>query len=291
MAGVSPDAEVPEWSGERVERWLRQAAGLERQLEPVSEVLLAAAALRPGERVLDVGCGTGPTTRQAASAVGADGSVTGLDVSADMVAAARAATGDADGPVRWVVADVEAWDPDQQRWDVVLSRFGVMFFDDPPTAFARLAEATAPDGRLAVAVWARRDASALFEVPLAAALAVLRAAGVEAEEPPVDGGPFSLGDREQVTDLLVTTGWGDVGWHPHVLPLPFAGGRPPEGAAEAALDFGPTRLVTIDVEGAVRDDVRAGIATAFTDHLDDTGHVVLDGTVIVITARRGPVGT
>lgn len=119
------------WDPERVASWLRRAEGLERQLAPVSAVLFAAADLQPGERVLDVGCGSGPTTREAAAVVGTSGRVTGIDVSADMIEAARAASSPS---IEWIVADVATWEPPPTVWNVVISRFGVMFFDDPPAA-------------------------------------------------------------------------------------------------------------------------------------------------------------
>ena len=106
MAEHAPEPAGDEWEGERVARWIRQSEGLERQLEPVSDVLFAAARLQPGERVLDVGCGTGPTTRRAAAAVGPDGAVTGLDVAAPMLAhAASLPVPPGSAPIEWVETD------------------------------------------------------------------------------------------------------------------------------------------------------------------------------------------
>ena len=266
------------WTPERVARWLRQAEGIERQLAPVSEVLFAAAALQPGERVLDVGCGAGPTTRDAADAVGPSGRVTGLDISADMVEAARSV-----GPdwLDWIVADVVTWDPPAAAWDVVLSRFGVMFFADPAAAFAALARATAPGGRLAVATWAHRTANEIFEVPLHAALTV-----VDGPPPEPDEGPFSLHDADAIAALLGGAGWADVTTVAHDLALSFAGGVTPEDAARAAVDLGPTRVVLDGVDDPTRERAIGAVTAALQEHLDPDGLVVLGGRVLVTTARR-----
>jgi SAM-dependent methyltransferase len=275
------------WAGERVARWLMWAAGLERQLAPVADALFAAAALRPGERVLDVGCGTGSTTRRAAGEVGPNGRVVGLDVSAEMLAAA-AAEPERDGaaPLEWVAADVVTWQPDGRAFDVVLSRFGVMFFSDPAAAFTRMSTATRPGGRLAMAVWARRDESELFAVPLHAALGELSRRGVPVQAPPADDGPFSLHDPATVTALLTAAGWSHVQCTPHRLVLPFGGGLDPASAAVAALDLGPTRLVAAQLDADDRAAVTTAIVTTLTRYLGAGGHVHLGARILLVTAIR-----
>ncbi len=299
-ARVMDEARSKTWSGDQVERWLRQAAGLERQLAPVSEHLLAAARLSPGESVLDVGCGTGPTTYAAAQAVGPTGRVCGLDVSGEMLVAAAGAAmshpgAGAPAPIDWVEADAVTWEPEVARYDAVISRFGVMFFSDPPAAFSHLAQATRDGGRLALAVWQRRDNSALFSVSLHAALDVLRSRGIRSSEAGVDldnfvatddEGPFSLHDPVAVRSLLDRAGWSDIAIKHHVLALPFAGGAPPAAAAKAALDFGPTRLLMSGVDDDVVRAAEGAISEAFADHINDEGYVMLSGAINLVTATR-----
>ena len=288
-----------EWSGDRVARWLRQAPGLERQLAPVSEVLFDAARLRPGESVLDVGCGTGPTTFVAARAVGPTGRVCGLDVSGEMIRAARDTAagrgGGATATVDWVEADAVTWAPEAAQHDVVLSRFGVMFFSDPLAAFTNLARATRVGGRLAFACWRRRDESELFALPLHATLDVLRSRGIRSTAEGVDlddfvaldgDGPFSLHDPVATTTLLERAGWSDVVVEPHVLTLPFAGAVSPAAAAEAAVDFGPTRLVLGGMDEEVVRAAEEALRQAFEDHVDGGGDVMLSGAINIVTATR-----
>jgi len=273
------------WTGDRASRWVAMADDLEVQLAPVSDLLLAAAELAPGDRVLDVGCGTGPTTRRAAELVAPHGRVVGADVSDEMIAAAAARSGDDGAPIEWVVADAATWRP-EDPFDVVISRFGVMFFDDPPAAFANLARATAPGGRLCVAVWSRRVDSEMFDLPLTVAMATLADAGIEADLPPDGYGPFSLADPDAVVSTLEAAGWRDAVWTPHRVRLLIGGGQDPAAAAASSMQLGPTRVATADLEPAALESVQRAIAACYSDHLDETGDVVLGATVGIVTASR-----
>lgn len=276
------------WEGERARRWLGHAAAIDRQLAPVTQLLFDGAQLAAGERVLDVGCGSGPTTRRAAGLVGPDGWVGGIDVSADMLAAAEeAGAGDPTNErIDWIAADVGSWAPTIEPVDAVISRFGVMFFDDPVTAFANLAAACRPGGRLCAMVWDRRDRSALFEVPLAATVGVLAAHGLPIEPPPVDEAAFSLHEPAVVTALLTAAGWSDAEAVVHPVQLPAGGGVGPEAAADVLIDVGPSRALTEGVGASVRAEVVEAIAAALAGHLDGDGHVVLAGSVLRVQARR-----
>jgi SAM-dependent methyltransferase len=260
---------------------------VEGQLAPVTDLLFAAAELATGESVLDVGCGTGPTTRQAAQLVGPTGSVTGVDISPEMLDAARRRTtrNGEKAPIEWVESDVVAWDAGEARFDVVISRFGVMFFADPHAAFARLARATVGGGRLRAAVWAHRPYVQLFDLPLTIALEDLRRAGVTVEPPPPDDGPFSLGDAAHVERLLAGAGWSDVSWQPHEMKFRLGGGAGPVDAATISLEFGPARVVLEGVDERARRSVAEAVASAFEQHLED-GEVVLGGRLAIISARR-----
>ena len=270
-------APADEWSGARAARWVSMADDLDLQLAPVSEALFAAAALQPGEVVVDVGCGTGSTTRRAAELVGPTGSVVGVDVAPEMIEAAASRSSSAE----WVCADASTWQPADLQADVLLSRYGLMFFADPPAAFANLARMTAPGGRLCTAVWAHRPKSPFFQLPLDVALSV-----VDAAVPSADAGPFSLGDPATVRTLLTGAGWRDVEWTPAPVRLLVGGGLDPDAAAGMSMDFGPTNAVTGDLDPERREAVRAAIADAYRDHLDEHGQVVLDGLVGIVTARR-----
>lgn len=276
-----------QWDEARVARWLSMSEGLDRQMAPITEALFGAAALQPGERVLDVGCGHGPTTRRAATEVGPAGSVTGIDIAGPMLHAAAGVESTAgSSPIEWVEADVCTWAAPAPVFDVVMSRFGVMFFSDPVAAFANLAAAVRPGGRLAVATWAHRHRSELFQVPLAAVVPALEAEGITPEALPVDDGAFSLGTPEAVRAVLEPAGWEDVAVEEKEVRLLVGGGASPFVAAVGSLNLGPARVLTSELSEEVRERVAEEVAESLADHVDEHGNVVLGGTILVTTAGR-----
>ena len=128
------------WNGDGGRRWVATADRRDEVLGPVADALLAAAIPAEGDRVLDVGCGCGVTTLLAGRAVGATGAATGIDLSEPMLDVARAGADDARN-VRFLQADAQTHMFDAAAFDLVISRFGSMFFDDPVRAFANLADA------------------------------------------------------------------------------------------------------------------------------------------------------
>ncbi|GAA3710678.1 class I SAM-dependent methyltransferase [Microlunatus aurantiacus] len=281
------DDETPQPTGwhdaERVERWIAGARQREAQMSPVSAELFATADLQPGEVVLDVGCGTGPTTEQAARAVGPTGQVTGTDIAPAMVAAARA--GSSVGGPTWLVADAQSHDFGAGRFDVVLSRFGVMFFPDPVAAFANLARATRPGGRLAAAVWQTRDRVPLFDLPYETAATVLDRLGLAYEPVAIDDNQCSLGSHDRVVAVLEPAGWQDIETHPTERSLEVGGAASPADAAAGALDVGPIRGLLDGRPADVRDRVQVALTTVFEEYADG-GRVVLPGGYQIVTARR-----
>ena len=182
MSDTSPNRDqAARWNSDSGEAWVEMQALLDQVLEPFERLVVETACPVEGGQVLDIGCGCGATTLAMARRLGPDGHCVGLDISRPMVAAARVrATAEGVANATFVEGDAQTMVLDRGRYDAVVSRFGVMFFDDPEGALTNLAHLTAPGGRLCVAVWAPRPASALFELPLATALEVLAGRGIEA---------------------------------------------------------------------------------------------------------------
>src|SRR5581483_10322805 len=195
------------WDGPDGEYWVAHQARFDRSIQPHHARLMAAAAIAPGERVLDIGCGNGLTSRDAARAAGPEGSVLGADLSGPMLARAEVLAKDEGlANIRYEQADAQVHPFEPGAFDVVISRFGVMFFADPVAAFTNLARAVRPGGRLAMAVWAAL-ADNEWITALRAALAVGRDLPVP---PPGVPSPFGLADTAFATDVLTRAGFTDA---------------------------------------------------------------------------------
>lgn len=272
------------WDEVTSQRWLAQLDVREATVAPVLEALLHAADLRPDERVLDVGCGAGPTTLAAAARVGASGTVTGADISPAMIEAAR--TRSPDAQVDWLVADAEQHPFPVGSYDVVISRFGVMFFADPLRAFSNLAAACRAGGRLVVAVWPVRDRSDFFSRPLEVLIKTGERLGRPLPLPPTDGGPFSLGDPDRLSRLLTDAGWRDVTVEIDQRLLYLSGpGASDEQAVDYVLDLGPARLALADQPAELVQAARTDLQRALRDWRDDVG-VGLPAGFLIVSARR-----
>jgi SAM-dependent methyltransferase len=195
------------WNGPSGENWIRFEEHHDRGLRRWGEAVLAAAAPAAGERVLDVGCGTGWMTRTAARAVG-DGHALGVDISELLVARATAKAEDEGvANVAFTVADAQDHRFEPESVDLAISRFGVMFFADAVAAFANVARALAPGGRLAFACWQELRHNHWILVPFGA-----MAAEVGPPEPPAPDapGPWSLADPDRVRSVLGAAGFVEV---------------------------------------------------------------------------------
>ena len=273
-----------EWAGDRSRLWAAKADRLEVQIEPISDLLFAAAQPVAGERVLDVGCGRGATTRRAAEAVGPSGEVVGLDVSATLIEEAGRIAAE-DLGIRWMLADAQRAELPPARFDLVLSRFGVMFFDDPRLAFANLLAATAPGGRLCVAVWQTRDRSEILQRPLDVAAEIAGRHGFPLEFPPPDGGPFSFGEPATMTGVLTDAGWSEVRFDAHELDLYAGGPGSVADAVDLALAVGALQLALAKAPAEVVDAVREGLVADHAPAHDGVG-VKLTAAVAIVTGIR-----
>jgi len=195
----------------RVRLWLEIREPLERQLEPLGEVVMATLQPLPGERVLDIGCGIGGTPLALSRAVGPTGRVVGADL---LQAAIDVARRDPDLPenVTFLCGDVQSYPFDGSSFDAAFSRFGVMFFTDPVVAFNNVRRALRPGGKLGFVCWRGLDENELDGLPLRAASPFLPAPLVAGT---VSSGWFSFSDPETIREILTRANFTDVKIVPH----------------------------------------------------------------------------
>jgi SAM-dependent methyltransferase len=248
------------WNGPGGRHWTERQEMQDGVLAPVSEVLLGRAAIAVGERVVDIGCGCGATSLEAAKAVGPGGEVLGVDVSTPMLARARERTPQG-APVAFIEADATVYPFAPGRADLLLSRFGVMFFAEPALSFANTRKALRPGGRLAFACWREPRLNPWLMLPLQEAY---KYAPRLPELGPEDPGPFSFASEERVRRVLGGAGFSSIAMHPADLFLDVAVGRGLDAAVKGALEIGPASRALEDqlpkVRDAAADSIRAALA-------------------------------
>lgn len=267
------------WDGEEGEEWAADARHYEATGQAYTRRLLAAAAIASGERVLDVGCGNGGSTRLAARAA-APGAVTGIDLSGPMLEVARDRSKEEGiDNVDFVKGDVQVHPFAPSTFDVAISSFGAMFFEDPVAAFANVGRALRPGGRLAFHAWqelARNE----WLVAIRGALA----AGRDLPAPPTGApGPFGLADPETSRALFEAAGFTDVSFEAVEEPLTWGDDADDAFAFLSRLSI--VRWLSSGLDEATSEQVRDNLRRLVEDHAGPNG-VTMAGAAWLITATR-----
>jgi SAM-dependent methyltransferase len=269
------------WNEQAGPKWVAMQRQLDAELESLGAAVIDALDLRAGERVLDVGCGAGATALALAARV-APGEVVGVDISEPLLALARErAAGVAD--LRFERADAQTATFAGPPFDVVFSRFGVMFFADPVAAFVNLRAALRPGGRLGFVCWRAMEDNGWFTVPLAAALPHLP--GPPEMPPPGAPGPFAFADGERTRELLERAGFVDVEVTPLDRELPM-GADGLDESVELVLQIGPVARALATAADDLRRTVRGAVREALARHEGPRG-VTLPAAAWLVRARRG----
>ena len=269
------------WNGDRGTRWVANADLRDQVLAPVADALLAAAGVVPGLRVLDVGCGCGATTLAVGERVTGTGSALGVDLSGPMLdlARQRAAAGGASN-VAFRHGDAQSDPLEPGSVELVISRFGTMFFSDPVAAFRNIATGLSDGGRLCMATWQPLAANDWLVVPGAALLR-------HGEPPPSEPGApgmFAQSDPRVIAAVLSQSGFSDVRCEP--VEVTFTLGRTVEAALDYLADSGPGRALINSIPlGPKLDVAMSETRIALEPHVDASG-VRLGGGIWITTATR-----
>jgi SAM-dependent methyltransferase len=244
------------WNGEGGKRWIAANERVERAMVPISELLFAWAGVQRGERVVDIGCGLGRTTVELSRQSGVE--AFGLDISEPMIERARAMSG-----ARFELGDASEY-AFGERFDLMFSRFGVMFFADPAAAFRHLRTGAR---RLAFVCWQPFAQNPWAFDPFMAARPLL-----PPQEPqdPTAPGPFAFGDRERLRGILEGAGWREVAIEPRVTTMHLGDTLP--DAVDEAMTVGPLARAANGLPDDTRGKIRELLASALRVH--ETPHGV-----------------
>jgi len=269
------------WNGADGEFWVSQQERMDRTLAPVLEPLLAFAAPAPGEAVIDVGCGCGATTIELARRVRPSGRVTALDISEPMLGRARERLREY-ADVRCVLGDAAELPLEDLRANLIVSRFGVMFFGDPVAAFRNLRSGVTAGGRLRFACWRPIKENPWFQIPLHAAYEHVPRLPTPA---PGEPGPFSLADPGRVMQVLTEAGFTTPTLDPLDVHFDLAAGGTLDDAALHATETGPAKRALAGHPEDVRAAAIESIRRALRPYASAEG-VKLAGAVWLVAAQR-----
>jgi SAM-dependent methyltransferase len=250
---MADNAEQKEfWNGRTGQKWAAESDKMDRNMSDIGVAALAFAAAREGERVIDIGCGAGATSLKLGEAVGANGSVTGVDISAPLLAIARERNKTKNVSFEEADASEKRFD---QPFDLAFSRFGVMFFDDPVSAFKNIHGNLKKGGRLAFVCWRTGPENEWAFAPLTAARPFIPP---QSPPDPTAPGPFAFADQARVKGILEQAGFRDV-IHTK-LDTTMRLGNDIDAALEQAMGIGPlARIVNEMTDEGAKAKVRAAV--------------------------------
>ncbi|NBD08325.1 MULTISPECIES: class I SAM-dependent methyltransferase [Corallococcus] len=270
-----------DWTAERGAKWQAQLDGMEAMLAPVDEPLIQALRLDAPRRIADVGCGGGRTTLELLRRAPAGSVVHGFDISQPLIETARARAQREELPAHFTRADVATTPLSGAAYERLTSRFGVMFFDDPPAAFHNLASWLAPGGRFAFAVWGRPADNPWVTTVREAVAEVVELPAPDPDAP----GPFRYGQADKLRLLLGRAGFDEVEVSEWRGGLAIGGGLAAAEAAAFALAAFSVAERLSETDEAGRGAAMRSLTTRFARH-ENQGVVRLDACVHIVTGTR-----
>ena len=246
------------WNGDAAQAWVEAQGVLDQMFRPFEDALVEAVAAQPASRILDIGCGTGSVVRALARR---GHRCTGIDISEAMIEAARAIAAREGMDADFIRADAQTHDFAPESFDMIVSRFGVMFFDDPVAAFANLRRSVCSGGALRFAAWRSAQDNPFMTAAERAAARFVPQMPVRQPDAP---GQFGFADQHRVARILKESGWRDIA----ITPIDVACAIP-----KAALDgyitrLGPLGRILPQLDEATRGKVIEAVRAAFAPFVE-----------------------
>ncbi|KQZ57470.1 SAM-dependent methyltransferase [Lysobacter sp. Root559] len=250
------DAQAALWNGSAGRAWVDAQAMLDRLFQPFQDLLLETIPFAAARQVLDIGCGTGAITLAVSQRLGEQGRCVGVDISEPMIAAARARVERQRASAHYVVADAQTHAFAPQSFDLVLSRFGVMFFSDPVAAFANLRRAAKPGAELRFIAWRAAAENPFMTTAERAAAPLLTDLPIRQPDAP---GQFAFAERRKVQAILQDSGWSEIDIRPIDVPCSL----PEPDLIPYLSRLGPVGMSLQTADEATRERVIATVRAAF----------------------------
>ena len=261
-ASRDDDEQTRLWNGSAGRAWVETQEVLDQMFKPFENLLMEAVLTGPGGRVLDIGCGTGSTTLAAARLLGEKGHCVGIDISDPMIAAARARAEREGTPARFIRANAQIHPFEPASFDMILSRFGVMFFDEPVQAFANLRRAARDEAELRFIAWRSAAENPFMTTAERAAAPFLP--NLPARRPDAPG-QFAFADERRVHRILEESGWGTI----EIRPIDVACTLPETELGRYLTRLGPVGTILHEANESTRTQVVKAVRTAFDPYVRD----------------------
>jgi SAM-dependent methyltransferase len=261
IAHQTNDEQATLWNGPAGQAWVERQEVLDQMFTPLEELLVEAVSAAAASRVLDVGCGTGSTTLAVARLLGPGGRSTGIDISEPMLATAHARAEREGIPARFILADAQTHGFEPASFDMIISRFGVMFFADSVQAFANLRRAASEDAELSFIAWRGAAENPFMTTAERAAKPLLPNIAARQSDAP---GQFAFADQHHVCRILEASGWAGIEFRPIDVVCAF----PEEELIAYVTQFGPLGRIFHEVEEATRAQVIDIVRPAFDPYVE-----------------------
>ncbi|RKT10549.1 ubiquinone/menaquinone biosynthesis C-methylase UbiE [Paraburkholderia sp. RAU2J] len=267
------------WNGSAGRAWVAEQEVLDRMFKPFEDLLVEMMGGDGGHCVLDVGCGTGSTTLALARRLGVKGHCIGVDVSTPMLATAHARAEREGSTASFIRADAQTYAFDPQSFDRIMSRFGVMFFDNPVQAFANLRRAARDDAELRFIAWRSAAENPFMTTAERVAAPLLPNLPVRKPDAP---GQFSFAKRSRVTSILEDSGWAEI----DIRSVDVGCIMPETELIGYLTRLGPVGLILHDADEGTRKQIIETVRTAFDPYVHGT-EVRFTAACWLVSARAG----
>lgn len=269
-------AQVAYWNGPHGKIWAKEQEKRDRDHTPMTEAGITLAAPKPGERVLDIGCGSGTTTLKLAALVVPSGEAVGIDISGPMLAVARKRAAEIKASARFIEADATDYKFESESFDLAFSQFGVMFFAGPAVSFRNVHKAMKQGGRLVFVCWRGPFENPWSAVPEAAARPFLPQPAPASPDVP---GRYSFANPDRVKSILLQAGFHGITIEKFDTRIHL--GNTPEEAASSSIDNGSLLRTLADVDKATRAKIRSAVTARLAQELGPAGIYLTAGVWLV----------